>query len=256
MITLSIVSHRQAPLVATLLDDLAGIASPLVASIIVTRNVEEPTLAWPASLATRIVTIANASPRGFGANHSAAFARCTTPYFAVMNPDLRLPTDPFPALVAAFDSRRGSRTFTRDSTLRTGLVAPRIVSPSGAPEDAARVLITPLELLRRLAGARTAPTNPDWLAGMFFLVASDAFRAVGGFDERYFMYCEDFDLCARLRLSGWSFRVVDEASVVHAAQRASHRSFLHLRWHLTSFAKMWASATFWRYRRMLDTAAR
>jgi hypothetical protein len=41
------------------------------------------------------------------------------------------------------------------------------------------------------------------VAGMFMLLRREAFAQVGGFDERYFMYCEDFDLCARLRLAGW-----------------------------------------------------
>ena len=246
MITLSIVSHRQAALVATLLDDIARVASPHVTAIVVTHNVEEPAPTWPESLAPRIVTIANASPRGFGANHNAAFERSTTPYFAAMNPDLRLIADPFDALLAPFESCAADAA-------HVGAAAPTIVAADGTPEDAARCLITPIELIRRRISRahRTPSKNPQWLAGMFMLVSSAAFRAVGGFDERYFMYCEDFDLCARLRLNGWRFEVVEKAVVVHAAQRASHRSLRHLTWHIASLLKMWSSSAFWRYRRLL-----
>ncbi len=243
MITLSIVSHRQASLVATLLDDVARIASPLVGAIVVTHNVPEDVPPWPASLASRIVTIRNAEPRGFGANHNAAFARCTTPYFSVMNPDLHLIDDPFERLVARM---------TVDGRA-VGIVAPYIVTPDGTPEDSARDLMTPVDVLRRRfpRADRTPSAIPHWLAGMFLLVSTQAFFAVGGFDERFFMYCEDFDLCARMRLHGWAFEVADDAVVIHAARRASHRSHRHLLWHVRSLARMWTSSAFWRYRRLL-----
>ncbi len=240
MMTLSIVSHRQQPLVSTLLEDLARIASPLVSAIVVTHNVVEPPAAVPAALAAVTTSIDNAAPKGFGANHNAAFARCTTPYFVVLNPDIRLTADPFPPLLARLAGG-------------VALVAPRIVTPAGREEDAARELITPWRLIehRVFARERRAAADFDWLAGMFLVVRSDAFRTLGGFDERYFMYCEDFDLCARLRLAGWRIARAASVTVVHDAQRASHRSTRHLAWHVASLVKMWLSPTFWRYRRVL-----
>ncbi len=83
--------------------------------------------------------------------------------------------------------------------------------------------------------------NTDWLAGMFLLLRREAFAAVGGFDERFHMYCEDADLCLRLQLAGWRVRLVEDVAVVHAAQRASRRSWQHLRWHLTSLLRHWFS---------------
>jgi len=64
---------------------------------------------------------------------------------------------------------------------------------------------------------------------MFLLFRSDAFASVGGFDEGFFMYCEDFDICARLRLAGWPLAFVPQVQVVHAAQQLSHRSVRHFR---------------------------
>ena len=250
MITLSIVSHQQAALIAKLLDDIAQIDSPRITSIILTHNVPESAPAWPASLVDRIVTIDNRSPRGFGMNHNAAFLLCKTPYFTVMNPDLHIPADPFDALLAAFESTQDGDAAPRG----IGMVAPRIVTAKGHPEDSARSLMTPISIIRRRFSRshRKPAVLPHWLAGMFLMVSSQAFRKVGGFDERFFMYCEDFDLCARFRLAGWDFKVADTATVIHSAQRASHRSRRHLGWHLSSLLKMWTSATFWRYRRLLN----
>ncbi len=109
--------------------------------------------------------------------------------------------------------------------------------------------MTPLQLAVRTLGHRAAATADatDWLAGMCLLARSAAFDAVGGFDPRFFMYMEDADLSLRLRLAGWAVRQVDSATVVHAARRASRRSARHLRWHVTSLARHWLSAAYWRY---------
>ena len=61
----------------------------------------------------------------------------------------------------------------------------------------------------------------DWLSGACLLVRRDAFLAAGGFDERFFMYWEDADLCRRLRGQGLTIRYVPGASAVHKVGRSS-----------------------------------
>jgi N-acetylglucosaminyl-diphospho-decaprenol L-rhamnosyltransferase len=62
---------------------------------------------------------------------------------------------------------------------------------------------------------RTHASDVDWVSGACFLARRDAFDSVGGFDEAYFMYVEDVDLCWRLRRAGWSVRYEPAASVTH-----------------------------------------
>lgn len=249
MITVSIVSHRQAELVSLLLGDLARDDRAEVSRILVTRNVAESPPVVPEALASRTRLIDNAVPKGFGANHNAAFAHCATPYFAILNPDLRCPVDPFVPL---------QRRFGAPSSGRVGMLAPTIVAPDGRREDAARRLITPWQLLRRrlLGRGREAVQHPDWLAGMFLLVRSETFRAMSGFDERYFMYCEDVDFSARMRLAGWGFEVDPTVEVVHDARRATGASPRHFAWHMTSLLRLWSSSAFWRYRQWLACTGR
>jgi GT2 family glycosyltransferase len=196
--------------------------------------------AWPD---LDIVVIRNATPRGFGANHNTAFAHCKTSWFAVLNPDLRLPSDPFERLLE-----------TAASLARPGAVAPRIVDSTGRDEDAVRTNLTPWSVLRRKldrnAGRARNATRSDtreffWLAGMFLLVSTPAWRQVGGFDERFFLYCEDYDLCARLDRAGYLLAVDRSVSAVHDAQRDSRRSQRHLRWHVGSLLRVWTSSAFW-----------
>jgi GT2 family glycosyltransferase len=72
----------------------------------------------------------------------------------------------------------------------------------------------------------------DWLSGACILVRRRAFDEVGGFDEGYFLYWEDADLCRRLRKRGLHVRYVPSVSAVHqvgrssmTARRASIRAF-------------------------------
>ncbi len=237
-VTLSVVSHEQHALVDALLADLAGINASELARVILTQNLPETPPSTKGPHAPPVEVMRNRVPLGFGKNHNAAFRKCDTEYFAVVNPDIALMANPFPAMITAL--RAGA-----------GVAAPVVLEPDGRVADTARSLITPFELIRRRTPRYTPPEIPRWFAGMFLLFRSDAFAAVGGFDEGFFMYCEDFDICARMRLAGWPISFVRQVQVVHAAQQLSHRSLRHFRWHLSSLGRMWTSANFWRYRRLV-----
>ncbi len=66
-----------------------------------------------------------------------------------------------------------------------------------------------------LDGATGGPVEVDWVSGACFLVRRSAFEQVGGFDESYFMYAEDVDLCWRLGQAGWTAAYVPAAEVTH-----------------------------------------
>ena len=237
-VCLSVVSHGQAAILRGLLDDLVVLKPPSLERLIITCNTPEP-IELPSSPSFVIEVLNNCVPQGFGRNHNAAFEHCKEPYFAVGNPDIRLKEDPFPVLLAA---------------LRAGSVvsAPAVVDPGGRLEDSARRLLTPLDvLLRRLGRTRAEYGSPAWLAGMFLMFRSDKFRELRGFDEKFFMYCEDADICARAVLAGGGISFCPQATVVHDARRASRRSLRALRWHVSSLLKFWLSPAFWSYRRYL-----
>jgi N-acetylglucosaminyl-diphospho-decaprenol L-rhamnosyltransferase len=229
----SVVSHLHGPLVGALLEDLARCDAGGM-RVVLTLNAPEALPFDPSRLPYAIDVVRNPRPRGFGANHNAAFARSDAEHFAVLNPDLRLPRDPFPILLAALRNPK------------VGAVAPAIANPLGAPEDHARAFPTPFTILGKLGGRRPriegagsgkAPFRADWIAGMFMLFRRDAFAAVGGFDEAYFLYYEDVDLCARLAARGLRVEVHPAASAVHDARRESHRNARFLLWHLASMAR-------------------
>ena len=240
-VTVSIVLHNQWHLAKPLLEQLERHCAHVIDKVVLTLNVPEPDVVsdgWRFP----VHKIGNDAPQGFGANHNAAFTHCRTPWFLVLNPDIRLHDDALSKLLC------GAR---RDA----GLIAPRIHEPDKTAPEPYRRLLTPLELMRRRFPGYAPPSGPDWVAGMFMLLRREAFQAVGGFDPRFHMYCEDFDLCARLRLAGWQLQVAGDVDVLHHAQRASQASLRPMVWHLSSLAKVWTSGAFWRYRRLLSGRA-
>jgi N-acetylglucosaminyl-diphospho-decaprenol L-rhamnosyltransferase len=240
MIAISIVSHGQKELVGALLDDLHRISPSLVTHIVITHNATDDMGAFPNQIgAAKVSQIFNSSPKGFGANHNAAFERVTEPFFAVLNPDLRMDHDPFVVLLERFGEPQ------------VVVVAPRILNSDRTLAVSARNLYTPVASFKSLLRARLNESSPVWLAGMFLLFKSSAYKSVRGFDERYFMYVEDVDICSRLTLSDGKICYEQSVAVIHDAQRANRKSIKHLRWHLRSALRWWTSRVFWEHRKYL-----
>lgn len=232
MIAVSIVSHGHGTMVVELAKRL--LAFPEISRIIVTLNVPER-LALPEHAA--LECIENARPRGFGANHNAAFERCSEAFFCPLNPDIELPENPFPELLEAM--RSGS----------AGVLAPLVRSPAGGIEDSARYFPTPWRIARKVLlgdrgchhlAAGASPCFVEWVAGMFMLFERRVFSELKGFDERYFLYYEDADICLRSWKNGSAVAVVPAVSVIHDARRDSHRKLRHLFWHLSSMMRFFA----------------
>lgn len=229
MILVSIVSHGHGTMTPELVQRLSD--CPEVSHIIWTKNIPEAARPFPGS---RVEIIENRTPKGFGANHNAAFRHCRAPYFCILNPDIEWTENPFPKLLATIEAENAA------------LVAPQIISPVGKVEDSMRRYPTLQSLFSKaLYGEEgrapmipgTHVLHPDWVAGMFMLVRSTDFSTIGGFDEKYFLYYEDIELCSQLKAVGRP--VVGDLSVLvtHRAQRASHHNWQHMKWHLTSMMR-------------------
>jgi N-acetylglucosaminyl-diphospho-decaprenol L-rhamnosyltransferase len=236
LIAISVVSHGQGALVLQLLQDIREHCVSTRLHVLLTLNIDEDIPFEVANFPFEIRIIRNRVRRGFAENHNAAFAISREEYFCVVNPDIRLNGDPFPALVSGL------------SDISTGVAGPLVIGSLGRIEDSARRFPTLLSIARKVFSRKRAldydvehtPFYPDWIGGMFMLWRADVFRKIGGFDEGFFLYYEDVDVCARLRHSGFRVVFIPAARVTHNARRSSHRSLRYFRWHLTSmFRYFW-----------------
>ena len=270
-LVVSIVSHGHGEQVRALLAQLAQLAGASIDQVVLTLNQAEPELAealeadgaakpWPFELRVH----QNLSSQGFGANHNQAFRKYALPHwrdwdlplaagsFAVVNPDIRLLGDPFPALQAAL------------AQPKVGCSYPRQIDAAGQPQDCERLLPTPAAIAQRVRwhwrkashgpgdrppGMPAPGQAPDWVNAAFWLVRGKAWRNIDGFDTDYFMYGEDVDFCLRLQLAGWRLQAVPQVQVVHEAQRGSHHKLQHLLWHVKSLWRLWQSKAYADFKR-------
>jgi GT2 family glycosyltransferase len=116
-----------------------------------------------------------------------------------------------------------------DRDASVAVVGPRLVDGEGRAELSFGRMIGPFNELRqkRLArsGAVEAVTRqrryPDWVSGACLLVRRGDAEAVGGLDERYFMYTEDVDFCAAIRARGRRILFTPEIEIVHLRGRSA-----------------------------------
>lgn len=234
MISISIVSHGQGGLVKELLADLARISQETHFEVILTKNIPEQfpfdINAYPYS----IKVIENSAPKGFGGNHNQAVMDALGSYFCVMNPDIRLTENPFPNLLPILENEN------------VGIVAPQVVGVNGTLEDSVRWFPTPLSLAAKFFGVNDGrfpipqdgnPYTADWVGGMFMLFRSENYRLVHGFDESYFLYYEDVDICTRMWKKGRTVVANSGVFVTHDARRTSRHDARYIRWHIESMAR-------------------
>jgi N-acetylglucosaminyl-diphospho-decaprenol L-rhamnosyltransferase len=230
-LSLSIVSHGQGHLIRHLLADLKALQICRAGhdEILLTINIpeDEAFVGEFADLPLRVIR--NLLPKGFGGNHNGAFAESKGDIFVILNPDVRLNELPVEPMMHAFRSGAGAW-------------APTIINSLGGVEDSARKFPTFMRLFRRAVLRQRHPdyspkesaVEVDWVAGMVVAFPRAAFAAVQGFDERYFMYMEDADICRRLGRAGYAVVFDPSVRAIHDAQRASRHSRDHQVWHLRS----------------------
>ena len=229
-LSIAIISHGQLDLVERLLLSLGVADTTPSPEIIVIENDRRGATEFEFSVDLPVRYLINDCPKGYAANVNAAFLQASGRFFCTINPDILFLQDTFVPLIE--DIREG----------RGDIVAPAVVDHRDRLQDSARNLPTPWSLiLRRLMPGRFLPANiedlpehPDWIAGMLLLMESKLFEVLGGMDERFFLYFEDVEFCARARLAGYQLFLNRELRIRHDARRRSRRELRYAAWHLTS----------------------
>ena len=178
---------------------------------------------WPEIEVMRLSNV------GFAAANNAGFAVARGRYLLALNPDTVVRWGRFQAVVEAMDS------------------SPQIGAASVIQEEADGSLqsirrdptvwraLSEALLLRKLPGcdrlqereldqaAYGEERQADWLVGAVLVLRREAVEAVGGFDERFFMYSEEADLCRRIREAGWDVRHLPVMRILHYGGKPNPR---------------------------------
>ncbi|WP_017464053.1 glycosyltransferase family 2 protein [Dyella ginsengisoli] len=197
----------------------------------------------------RLTLIYNHANLGFGPAVNRAAKRASGQRLLILNPDCLLEPDTVPRLVAAFDAQS-----------RTGLVGAVVCDAAGHPDPASyrrdplleRSLNTMFD--RPGEGVNIDGPIPDHaveaeaVSGALMLVSRRVFEYLGGFDEGYFLHCEDLDLCRRVRDAGYRVMLAGDVRVLHGKGGSSR--------HRPVFVSRHKHRGMWRWFRKFDPAAR
>jgi N-acetylglucosaminyl-diphospho-decaprenol L-rhamnosyltransferase len=167
--------------------------------------------------------IENRDNRGFAAAANQGISATDAPFVFLLNPDAEITGGTLAALVKV--AREHSRA---------GAVGCLVRNPDGTIQPSARRVPRLFEALMHAFLGPVRPGNRwsrsytmaewdrsterevEWISGSAMLLRREAFAEVGAFDEGYFMYVEDVDLCTRLRSAGWEVLFSPEVEAVHA----------------------------------------
>jgi GT2 family glycosyltransferase len=166
--------------------------------------------------------IENHVNRGFAAAANQGISATEAPYVLLLNPDAEVTGGTLASFVKVAEERSGA-----------GVLGPLVLDPDGGIQPSARKVPGLLESLVHAFLGPFAPNNPwsrrytmadwdraserevEWISGSAMLLRRAALEAVGVFDEGYFMYVEDVDLCTRFRKAGWKVLFTPEITVTH-----------------------------------------
>jgi N-acetylglucosaminyl-diphospho-decaprenol L-rhamnosyltransferase len=249
---------------SALCDCVASLEAGGVSEIVVVDNASvDDSMALLAKCSPDVTPISSRRNLGYGAGANLG-ARCSAAeYVLVCNPDVVASPDAVQRLATVLDESPAVALAGPMLRTTSGVVYPSGRDFPGMAEAVGHGFVglfwggNPWTLRYRRSGhAQHRSRDADWVSGAFFLVRRKAFDAVGGFDERYFMYLEDVDLCWRLRRAGWTIRYEPAAEVVHQQGLSTSRHpYLMLAAHHRSIWRYARQTTSGRERAFLPVVA-
>lgn len=196
--------------------------------VVVDNNSSDGSVEMVRSKYPWVTLLANKTNLGYGAAANQAIGNSTARYVLLLNSDTRLQPGSLKALGHYLDQHP-----------RAAIVGPRLEGSDGTLQASCYPFPTPLDtflenstcaiffgrhIRRYVPGIRglywrtwshDSPRIVPWLKGAALAIRREAFNAVGGFDESFFMYFEDADLCYRLGKVGWEVHFAPVTTVVH-----------------------------------------
>ena len=207
-------------------------------------------------LAHDIEYLPNRKPQGFGHNNNDIFLYCRLKHgmedsdlFVVLNPDVIVQPDVFEALDAAMNLksvRLAAPNLFRDERMQILEGSIRIY-PMPWDFVTSFVLKSRKTTLQRHHIDEAIPV--DWASGAFLAFRAGLYRRLSGFDPKYYLYCEDIDICWRAKvLLNEPTLYLPNIKAVHKGHRDSHSLFSHyFRWHVSSAMKFSSRFLLWKW---------
>lgn len=231
-VRLAIVSWNTAALLDRCLDALPAALGDLTAEVVVVDNASADASADVAARRSWVAVVRNDENVGYARAMNQGLAGTTAPVLIALNPD----TEPPPGSLAALVAELGAHP-------EAAIAAPRLVNPDGSVQHSvyrfpslrvAAALGLPRAFHRGAVGRRfwlegharhDTPGPVDWAIGAVHCIRASALAGRSPYDERWFMYVEDLDLCWRLHDAGWRVWFAAGITVPHVGNAAGEQAW-------------------------------
>lgn len=247
------INHNHGEMIQKTIESLFSSAQGIdFESFVINNVVDQATTTWLTENFPSVAVIQNKQPRGFAENINRFIqSHPNYDYYLLLNPDVVC----LPGMVETLLS-------TMETHPEIGVAGPLLMNPDGSVQPNRRRFATFFVLVLRILHLDaifkgipaidrylmqdtqfSEPTEVDWITGAVLLLRKAALDQVGLFDERFFMYFEDEDLCARMWRRGWKVCYIPQAKAYHvhiAAGRNkpfSKASFAHIASAIKMFIK-------------------
>jgi len=218
-ISIIILNYKSEHYLGRCIESLQKYLSAVSHEIIIVNNDTEPiTSVLPTE---NLQIINNPVNEGFAkaCNKGAEVSQGKILFF--LNPDTEILSGNFADLIAAFN----------DSFV--GIVSPQLITTTGAVQswsagykiNLLEVILNNLGFIRSKKLWKNNPAaTPDWTSGAALAISSALFKKIGGFDENFFMYFEDVDLCKRVQEESLRISILPTFKVLHLSGQSSTNS--------------------------------
>jgi N-acetylglucosaminyl-diphospho-decaprenol L-rhamnosyltransferase len=188
------------------IEPLAAVLNELKNVIFVDNGSTDNTKELIQTLIPRAITVALPQNLGFGAANNRGFEKCITKYIAIVNPDIAFSTAALELLLA-----------TAERFDQAAFIAPQLIDKEGKPDVSYRFprYLPGTASWKAKGPAAQALTCVGFASGAFLLAKRQALQTLNGFDESFFLYYEDDDLCTRAFALGMTIIVEPMAVVTH-----------------------------------------
>jgi GT2 family glycosyltransferase len=229
-----IVNYRAYDELERCLESLEPVRSTFRQVVVVDQESSREPASWLSARFPWVELVAQSTNTGFAAAVNLAARATHAPFLLLVNPDCVITESMSGHLLAALTARAdvavaGPRIRNADGTIQPSARRFPDLTTAIAGRSSWLTRVVPQNpFSRRNLPARDAgdvsPVEVDWVSGACMLVRRDAFDAVGGLDEGFFLYWEDADLCRRLQRAGWRTAYVPQAAAMHIGGRSSRHA--------------------------------
>lgn len=224
-----VVSYNTRELLLQCIESLRAVSCPLEV-IVVDNDSADGSASAVRERQPDVKLIANGQNLGFSKANNLGLQAAAAPYVLVLNSDAAVRPDTVETMRHILEARPD-----------VGIVGPRTVGIDGRVQVSFGPDLTPWSewrqrklvlgvkrrdpaAQRRLEQMAAAEHEPAWVSGSCFLARRDLLLRLGGFDEGFFLYEEDVDLCVRVRQAGFRVLFTPRAEVVHHLGRSMEKA--------------------------------